>query len=444
MTVGLVKRAVLGVAVFLPVFGFALAGEGSWIIQSQSLVGSSATLQYCLVLVSASLVFLLDENLIHKHGGFLAGDSTNPSGYLDQAILVVGSAHFFATSEDTTSSIEQIFSPLCILQTSVVVSMSLLAVVEFTTQVWYPVGSGQCLMVLWDTFSFLFYFFTPLAILLGIAFNRHGDDLSIFGGFANYTSWIVKYFIPNLPDVEVIEYLVLSLSLVIGIGMPLLAQHSNIICCLFGKVYCHGQPNTNNYGILIKFHKSIEKKFGSVNGNKNVKLNVAVTLPDIIANGEAIKKLANFGHEIVISTNVWQGIGTLRELVAKYNKLLGYDPKWYYGEHGHRSLLNIYLCNMMGIKVAFWSFIFDPVYAEYSSQTLAPELMKSKGGDMILYFPSEEYEDEFAGMKVNPKVNTTDPTTTVLPMIVNCILKAGGKVATLSTVVKDDMVMELE
>jgi hypothetical protein len=388
------------------------------------------TIAVCLA--TLLLMRAYHANRSHKHGCLLTSEMKSQSIFAGVSMFLSISISMTTAASASSSSSDHVV--IAFLLGSALVTLAC-HVYASVADVWYPVGSGQFLMVSLDTSGMVLFFACPAALLLLRFLDMHAGEVSCFratlaGGYARC---VRGAFPPPLSaggggGAPLPLALAMALVSVSVVGVPLLNSLCPLGGYLYSRAYMHGRPNTGrvalcvNYRDLPKgegrcggggdddlFWDSLSRKrkekttTGGVDRTTTADpvLNVFVTPEDIARYPNELRAVAGRGHALELAPSeesdgahrcgpsIFSGkraVRDLRNAHREYAKFFGEGgvarPRWMLSRSAssfgrHPSVLRE--ASDLGMKVAYWS----TSVVLTNEDRLTSEQRSSIGGDIV-------------------------------------------------------------
>jgi len=387
----------------------------------------------------------------HKNGGLVLKTQVGLSVIIGMGILYfVGSLPSIQDWNDNDNNDHDIVESILPFILGATLAVELGAFFAFVADFWYAVGTGQFLMVSLDTAGILFYFVSPVIILLIRFFDKyqHGiDTVAKYLAVQLSSSVLVPLQImmndPQQVQIQTETLFLIFTTLPIVIGIPLIHYLCPITGHLFGRTYTHGDPNTKKVAICINFSEYkplLNKLLKKDNANddddnkqflKDCVLNIFVTMDDLRNSTDMINKLHQSGHNVGISMSPSgsNGCTNLNELYIQYETVVGTKPNWYHTGIGNRGNLPSHFrtASKLGMRSAIWSTLVDCSKTDLSnidSETIKADLV-THGGGSIVYLDKIDSPEKHACVKT-------------LLSLMDVIAQNGFKLASLSQIIKEN------
>ena len=400
-----------------------------------SLYGGEPFVLLIVAMIVMSILASFYRNHQHLSGSINFADTLSGIEITSARACVVGMLHTLLNVSDKEVELLAFFGVMI----GAFVMISLAIIFGAVGDCWEAVGSNQWQMTSVDTLGLLFHFVFPIVLLLYRACDKY-NVLNMFqenlnSEFGSYSSMVLNASI--------------ILSVVVGIGMPVLNSLSPISSYLFARSYLNGQPSTRKVAISVSFSDIFEetknnpqlfKEFLLFLKQQKATLNVFAKFSDTKLQRDMLKELANDGHHIGISSYshhyesgaiAFDKVLTVRDELAA---ITGVDPTWYTPVSGHRHPFALKACAKTSMRVCYWSTL---CHTGIMNQDKCLEDIKrdvrAKGGGNIIFFTKGATNDH--------------AWTSVISLIKQSIVYLNEikfEARGLDEVVKDDQVLHLK
>mmetsp|Transcript_9402 Transcript_9402/g.14534 ORF Transcript_9402/g.14534 Transcript_9402/m.14534 type:complete len:505 (-) Transcript_9402:247-1761(-) len=237
-----------------------------------------------------------------------------------------------------------------------------------TADVWYAVSTGQFWMIALDTLTGTSFILLPSIILL----HRLNDQYGTF--IFDKVQWLANVFNEQYVSNSGLEVASIGIPIFLGliglIGNVTIRSFCPLAAHLYGRVYIHGQPNTQKIAICILDWSNTGKQLLSKAKSLNLKvlLNFVVSYKELVEDTSSLREVIAAGHTIMPYT---------KEQIAhaKYTAIFSKDPEWSHGDSYPKDLI---CCSQKDTKIALWSH-----YCDGRNKPIAAALTESSGGAIV-------------------------------------------------------------
>lgn len=312
----------------------------------------------------------------HKNGDLTFDENKGIS------TLVVICIAFFVTS----SMNERNANDIMLYMTGSIVASSVVALFAFVADTWYTVGTGEFFMVALDTVGILFYFVSPIVILLVRFHEKYHETITDFTHHVmkrcNETFQAFDFLEGNKNEFDVQHDLVLLMLYATTLGVVLVHNLCPITGHLYGRIFTHGPPNTKKVAICIDFtdFKAVLIRVLN-NPQKEITLCVSLTLQNLREDVELIERLHKAGHDFGIALEDSSDRDSLFKSYSLFQKIIGEKPKWCFSKSTH----SYQKAQKLGMQCILWSTSLNISTSNTSiiTERVLHDLEAHNGGNII-------------------------------------------------------------